>query len=341
MYAKVYGTPSAIKNFSSKYAKYNFNRTTVNSWKAKCKVAKPFFKKAGRPNLVDETVPKKVKDIAIGTRATGGVINRKQILNIVKGVVKSNNPNALKEFGGSLDLTDRWARAVLKQLKWGKRKGTTGNVDSPPQVLAEEKFTFQRTISTAILEHNIPALVVNLNQTPLSYVSPGKYKFNFKGAKNVPIKGIDDKRQISATFVVFITGKFLPIQLIYKVKTKRFLPKFKFPSTFSLSYTENHRSNTGKSIEFFEQIIFPYLKMVKRENGYPEEQYAFIIMDSFKGQDNDRLRELCSENYCEDVTVRHNLTNKFHPLDISVNKAAKTFIQNILTSGFQIKLQHS
>ena len=288
---------------------------------------------------MDETVPKKVKDIAIGTRATGGVINRKQILNIVKGVVKSNNPNALKEFGGSLDLTDRWARAVLKQLKWGKRKGTTGNVDSPPQVLAEEKFTFQRTISTAILEHNIPALVVNLNQTPLSYVSPGKYKFNFKGAKNVPIKGIDDKRQISATFVVSLTGKFLPTQLIYKVKTKRFLPKFKFPSTFSLSYTENHRSNTGKSIEFFEQIIFPYLKMVKRENGYPEDQYAFIIMDSFKGQDNDRLRELCSENYCEDVTVRHNLTNKF--LDISVNKAAKTFIQNILTSGFQIKSQHS
>ena len=57
--------------------------------------------------MLDETVPKKVKDIAIGTRATGGVINRKQILNIVKGVVKSNNPNALKEFGGSLDLTDR------------------------------------------------------------------------------------------------------------------------------------------------------------------------------------------------------------------------------------------
>ena len=45
MYAKVYGTASAIKKFSSKYAKYNFNRTTVNSWKAKCKVANPTFKK--------------------------------------------------------------------------------------------------------------------------------------------------------------------------------------------------------------------------------------------------------------------------------------------------------
>ena len=78
--------------------------------------------------------------------------------------------------------------------------------------------------------------------------------------------------------------------------------------------------------------------MVKRENGYPEEQYVFIIMDSFKGQDNDRLRELCSENYCEDVTVRHNLTSKLHPLDISVNKAAKTFIQNIYNKWFSNKV---
>ena len=129
---------------------------------------------------------------------------------------------------------------------------------------------------------------------------------------------VDDKRQITATFAVSLTGKFLPIQLIYREKTKRSLSKFKFPITFSLSYTENHWLKTEESMEFFEQIIFPYLKMVKRENGYPEEQYAVIIMDTFKGQGSDRLREFCSENYCEVVIVPHNLTNKFQPLDISV-----------------------
>ena len=143
MHAEVYGTASVIKKFSSKYAKYNFNRITVNSWKAMRKVANPNFKKAGRPNLLYETLLKKIKDIAIGTRAAGGVINRKQILNISKGVDRANNPSALKEFGGSLDLTDRRARDVLKQLKWNKRKGTTGKVDPSPQFLAEEKFIFQ------------------------------------------------------------------------------------------------------------------------------------------------------------------------------------------------------
>ena len=71
----------------------------------------------------------------------------------------------MKEFDQSLDLTDRWARDVLKQLKWKKRKGTIDEVDPSPQFLGEKNFTFQRTISTAILEHDIPApLVVNLDQ---------------------------------------------------------------------------------------------------------------------------------------------------------------------------------
>ena len=56
--------------------------------------------------------------------------------------------------------------------------------------------------------------------------------------------------------------------------------------------------------------------MVKRENGYIEEQYALIIMDTSKGQDNNRLRELYSESYYEVVVVPHNLTNKFQPLYI-------------------------
>ena len=111
------GLRQPSKFFLSKHAIYNFNRTTVKSWKAKCKVAKPTFKKAGGPNLLDETLLKKVKDIAIGTRAAGGGINRKQILNIGMGVLRANNPNALTEFDGILDLTDGRARNVLKQLK--------------------------------------------------------------------------------------------------------------------------------------------------------------------------------------------------------------------------------
>ena len=183
--------------------------------------------------------------------------------------------------------------------------------------------------------HDIPGcLVVNIDQTPLCYVNTGKYTFSFKGSKNVPIKGVDDKRQITATFGVSSTGEFLPIQLIYTGTTARCLPKYVFPKSFSVGYTVNHWSNTEKSVEFFEDIIFPYFEKVKKEKELPMEQHSMVIMDTFKGQDNDTLKELCFKNNCEIVIVPHNLTHKFQPLDISVNKAAKAFIQSRYNKWF-------
>ena len=58
---------------------------------------------------------------------------------------------------------------------------------------------------------------------------------NFKGAKNVPIISVDDKRQITATFAISATGIFLPMQLIYPGKTKRCLANFQFPRNFQIT----------------------------------------------------------------------------------------------------------
>ena len=129
------------------------------------------------------------------------------------------NLGLLKEFSGGLELTENCAHIVLKSMSWTKRKDTTGKVKPSKKFLEEEKFTFQRKISNVILDHDVPsALVLNLEQTSLFYVSLGKYTFSWKGSKNVPIKGLDDKRQITATFVVSSTGSFLPIQVIYQNK---------------------------------------------------------------------------------------------------------------------------
>ena len=166
-------------------------------------------------------------------------------------------------------------------------------------------------------------LVLNLDQTPLSYVSPGKYTFDLKCSKTVPIKGVDDKRQITATFTVTASGSFLSIQLIYSSKTKLSLPKFDFPKCFDVTFMPNHWSNHEKCVSLFKKIIFPYLKSKKEELGYPKEQYSLIVMDTFKGQDNADIKKLCLKNDCELVIVPHNLTNKFQPPEISINQKVK------------------
>ena len=61
-----------------------------------------------------------------------GVINRRQLISIATVVVRSNNPNLLKEYGDDLVLTNKCARGGLEILTWSKRKGTTGKVDPFP-----------------------------------------------------------------------------------------------------------------------------------------------------------------------------------------------------------------
>ena len=128
-------------------------------------------------------------------------------------MVRANSPSLLKEYGGDLVLTDKWVRGVLEKNTWSKCKGTTGKVDPSHQFLAKEMFAFQRNISGLVSGQDIPpSLIINIDQTPLLNVNTRKYIFSFKGAKNIPIKGVDDKHQITATFGVSYTREILSIQ---------------------------------------------------------------------------------------------------------------------------------
>ena len=157
----------------------------------------------------------------IGTRAAGTAISCSIVMAIGNGIVRSNSLTLLEGNRGFLELTEDWARGVIKSMNWTKRKGITRKIKPSKQFLLEEKLTFQKKISGVIFERYIPKeLIISLDQTPLSHVT-GKYTFDVKDVKTVPIKGIDDKRQITATFAISMSGEFLPIQLIYEGKTKR------------------------------------------------------------------------------------------------------------------------
>ena len=83
-----------------------------------------------------------------------------------------------------------------------------------------------------------------------------------------------------------------------------------------------------------EKVIFPYLKQAKASLKYPKEQMSLIIMDTFKGQNNNVILDLCEKHLCQVVIIPHNLTNKFQLLDITVSKLAKSFISNKYNKWF-------
>ena len=79
--------------FRKKYSTIQFNQPSVNYWKDKSKSRSDDvdYKKTGRPNMLDDALLVKVKDIALGTGMSDGIINRQQLINIGSGVIRTNN----------------------------------------------------------------------------------------------------------------------------------------------------------------------------------------------------------------------------------------------------------
>ena len=61
---------------------------------------------------------------------------------------------------------------------------------------------------------------MNLDQTAVSYVLVTNWAMAKKSSKFVPIAGTDGKHQITLVLAAAMTGKLLPLQLVYQGKTK-------------------------------------------------------------------------------------------------------------------------
>ena len=91
-----------------------------------------------------------------------------------------------------------------------------------------------------ILEQNIyEKIISNFDRTPVGFTFPNKNIFTDKINESLPVTNVDDKRQVSATFPVSLSGEFLAIELICGGTTDICHPKeYHFPIHFiSLTQT--------------------------------------------------------------------------------------------------------
>ena len=215
-----------------------------------------------------------------------------------------------------MSLNHQWGRNVLYRLekdgkKMSRRMGTTAKIPVAPGLLKEEKLTFQRDIKTLQQQYDIPdELILNYDQTPLSYVCAPNHTLHTRGKANIPLIGKGKKKQI-----------------IYQGKTIRCHPQgVVFPEGFNITHTPNHWNNEEKSIELLEEIVFPYLSRKRAELNLPDDQKALLIFDVLKGQKTQRILDLMVENHSVYLFVPNNLTNEFQPLDLTVNGPSKSFL---------------
>ena len=208
-------------------------------------------------------------------------------------------------------------------MKFTQRVATTAKVPIPEKTREEIELVFMHRIVQKVEKYSIPpSLIINIDQTPTKYVPVSKSTLAKKGTKYIPIAGSNDKQMITATFSETLDSKFLPIQLIYKGKTKRSFPNVNFPAGFSISANEKHHSNTHETIKLLEEVIVPYVQeeRTRLENA---DQKALVVWDVFHGQTTADVTDVLVENNITTEYVPNNLTAHYQPLDCTTNKWAK------------------
>ena len=205
---------------------------------------------------IDQKVQLYIKQVS----NRGGVISRSIAISVAKVLLERD------ESFGKIKITETLAKSLLKRMGYVRRAKTSSTVDIPDGARKEIEYQYLYDIVSAVEKWNIPPdLVVNFDQTPSKLVPVGCSTLAKRNSTNVTIAGSSDKRTITATFAVSLSGNFPPPQLIYGGKTTQSLAKYEFPKSFSLSVNPTHYSNSQESIKFIKEILVPYFTKKRQD----------------------------------------------------------------------------
>ena len=117
---------------------------------------------------------------------------------------------------GHIDLdSSSWAKSLFKRMGFVKRMSTTGKVEIREGAKYKAQLVYLHNIVAIAEEHKVPScLILNLEQTPSKYIQVERQSLAKKDSKSVSIAGSTDKRSITRTFIITLSRKFLPMQLI-------------------------------------------------------------------------------------------------------------------------------
>jgi len=79
--------------------------------------------------------------------------------------------------------------------------------------------------------------------------------------------------------------------------------------------------------QYIEFIILPYVNSV-RHSLYDDTTAGLIITDNFKGQVTANISKLLEDNNLHVCLLPPNTTELLQPMDLAVNKPAKSFRKN-------------
>ena len=282
-------------------------------------------KKMGRLLATGEDIDQQIQHYLTDLRKRGCIVNTSVAIAVGEGILLSKNESLSTDC-----LTKDWAKYLFTRMGLVKRKGNTkAKVDV--EMFDEIKKLFHQDIRNVIVMDEVPAeLVINWDQTGLNYVPVSQWTMAQEGAKRVEVDGKDDKCQITVIFGCSMSGDFLPPQLVYQGKTAKCLPSYQFPLDWNITHTVNHWL-IEETME-----LKKYLVDTKRKLMLPPSHPALLLFDNFKGQCTEKLLKLLDTNMVNAILIPPNCSDRLQPLDPSVNKAAREFLQKCFQKWYAL-----
>ena len=295
-YAMLHGNRPAVVHFQDEFP--NINESSVRRWTEKYTqlTANPqqanisIGMKRGRLTLLASEIDEKLKCMITNLRTAGAMINIHVVRGVLAGLIRSD----VKKYAMFVEfqVTRSWVRSLYGRMKLSRRTTTTSRPVATRALWQEIRTQYLHDIASIVQADNIPdELILNLDQTPSKFVSASKVTMAGESEKHIPIVGGSDKRAITLTLIETLNGKLLLMQVIYKGKTERCLPKVRPGDEYFLfSYNDNHWSNEKESIRVIDCILASYIEYVKTDLKLQKDQKCLLIWDAFTGQNTPKVQ---------------------------------------------------
>ena len=181
--------------------------------------------------------------------------------------------------------------------------------------------------------------MINVDETPLKIVPVDKWTLEREGSKQVPVVGLEDKREITGLLGCTLSGRMLPPQLIYEGKTERCHPSFTFPEKWDIWHSESHWCTHTTMTRYVEMVLEPWLECCREELALSPTQRALVVLDVYKAHRTSDVLGVLKEAGFELVFVPGNCTSELQPLDVAVNSRFKAVLKERFTVWYADRVQ--
>jgi hypothetical protein len=290
-----------------------------------------------------------VVDTLQSLRIAGSTINSIVISALMKSVLAVQAPQLLEK----LSLSRRWCRYWLKRrLGWRFKKATTSGQKLPKdwqQQVLNMKMRVAATASMHGITHK--CFVINWDQTAVMLLSTHKYTYHNKEDKQVPVIGLEEKRQITAVVAGALSGELLPMQLIFTGQDKNKKQQKAVPTLdlvtkdrvttagWHLTQTSNHWSTQDSMKDYLRCIIDPWIQKKRAEHNCPDS-HVILLFDCWSVHKSDEFLNWLKSTYTlyHPVFIPAGCTGKAQPADVVLQRPLKSDFNNEYTAWMNSEL---